>query len=195
VQEAGDPPLYGVRRQGPDLRNAGNRRSAAWHRLHLIDPRSVSPGSRMPAYPHLFSPDAGRGEDLVAYLTSLGSKTATERWHDVQAAPAPGADRGSAERGRPLFAVFCSQCHGREGRGDGPLGAQLAARERLDLTNGPLALVSFGPGIGTREEGLARLVRFGAPGTSMPGHEHLAPSEVADLVAAVEAMNGAKAAP
>jgi cytochrome c oxidase cbb3-type subunit 2 len=188
VQEAGDPPLYGVRRQGPDLRNVGNRRSAAWHRLHLIDPRSVSPGSRMPAYAHLFSPDSRRGDDLVAYLTSLGAATATGRWRETQTAPVRLAGDGSPARGRELFAVWCSQCHGDAGRGDGPLGASLAARERLDLTDGPLALVSFGPGIGTREEGIARVVRFGVPGTSMPGHEHLTWSEIGDLTGALEAM-------
>ncbi len=37
------PPLIGNRRQGPDLMNIGNRRSPAWNRIHLIDPRSLSP--------------------------------------------------------------------------------------------------------------------------------------------------------
>jgi cytochrome c oxidase cbb3-type subunit 2 len=148
----------------------------------------------MPAYAHLFSTDQERGEDLITYLASLGATTTPERWREVQAVRAP-TGHGSAKRGRSLFAVWCSQCHGRDGRGDGPLGAGLANRERLDLTQGPLALVSFGPGIGTREEGLARLVRFGAPGTSMPGHEHLGDSEIADLVAAVEAMNGTRGEP
>jgi cytochrome c oxidase cbb3-type subunit 2 len=188
VQEAGDPPLYGVRRQGPDLRNVGNRRSAAWHRLHLVDPRRVSPGSRMPAYPHLFSADPRRGEDLVAYLMSLGAATASERWRAVQTMPVRLPGDGSADRGRALFAVWCSQCHGSAGRGDGPLGAELAPRERLDLTQGRLPLVSFGPGIGTHEEGVARVVRFGVAGTSMPGHEHLSWSEIADVVAALEAL-------
>jgi cytochrome c oxidase cbb3-type subunit 2 len=188
VQEAGDPSLYGVRRQGPDLRNVGNRRSAAWHRVHLFDPRSVSPGSRMPAYPHLFSPDSHRGDDLVAYLTNLGATTARDRWRDVQTAAMHLTSEGSPARGRALFAVWCSQCHGSAGRGDGPLAAKLARRERLDLTDGPLALVSFGPGVGTREEGIARVLRFGVPGTSMPGHEHLTRSEIGDLTAAVEAM-------
>ncbi len=66
-----NPPLYGNRRQGPDLTNAGSRRPREWHRLHLVEPRTVSAGSRMPSYAHLFADDDTRGDDLVAYLGSL----------------------------------------------------------------------------------------------------------------------------
>ncbi len=65
------PVLIGNRRQGPDLANVALRRSMDWNRRHLIDPRSVSPASRMPAYPHLFSGDGSRGEALLAYLNQL----------------------------------------------------------------------------------------------------------------------------
>jgi cytochrome c oxidase cbb3-type subunit 2 len=67
------PPLFGNRRQGPDLQNVGARRTAEWQRLHLQSPRAVTPGSRMPSYAHLFSPGpASDGEALLAYLGSLG---------------------------------------------------------------------------------------------------------------------------
>lgn len=65
------PVLIGNRRQGPDLANVGLRRSPDWNRRHLIDPRAVSPGSRMPAYAHLFEADGARGEALLAYLDQL----------------------------------------------------------------------------------------------------------------------------
>lgn len=65
------PVLIGNRRQGPDLANVALRRNSGWNRLHLINPRAITPGSRMPAYPHLFEPDASRGEALLAYLASL----------------------------------------------------------------------------------------------------------------------------
>ena len=67
------PPLFGNRRQGPDLQNVGARRSPEWLRQHLKQPRAVMPGSRMPAYGHLFR--TGDGEALVAYLLSLGEPT------------------------------------------------------------------------------------------------------------------------
>ena len=91
------PHLLGVSRTGPDLFNIGARQpSADWHLTHLYQPRSVTPGSVMPAYPFLFklvaqpgpddkvvalppqfAPAGGRvvatqeALDLVAYLTSL----------------------------------------------------------------------------------------------------------------------------
>jgi cytochrome c oxidase cbb3-type subunit 2 len=91
------PHLLGVSRTGPDLFNIGVRQpSVDWHLTHLYQPRSVTPGSVMPAYPFLFNvvaqpgptdksvllppqfaPTAGmvvatqEALDLVAYLTSL----------------------------------------------------------------------------------------------------------------------------
>ncbi len=73
-----NPPLYGNRRQGPDLTNAGSRRPREWHRLHLIEPRTVSVASRMPSYAHLFEGGDTRGDDLVAYLGSLTAEARDE---------------------------------------------------------------------------------------------------------------------
>lgn len=69
---AQSPALIGNRRQGPDLMNVSQRLPRAWHRAHLIDPRSVAPASRMPAYAHLFAADDRRGEALLDYLGTLG---------------------------------------------------------------------------------------------------------------------------
>ncbi|MDA9555445.1 cytochrome-c oxidase, cbb3-type subunit I [Pelobium sp.] len=44
------PFLWGSKRTGPDLQREGGKYSNAWHYNHLIDPRSMSPGSIMPAY-------------------------------------------------------------------------------------------------------------------------------------------------
>lgn len=71
------PALIGNRRQGPDLMNVGARRTREWQRLHLLDPRRVSPGSRMPSYAHLFAPGDLRGEALLDYLDSLGREEET----------------------------------------------------------------------------------------------------------------------
>jgi len=49
------PHLLGTMRTGPDLFNIGARQpSVDWHMTHLYQPRAVSPGSNMPAYPFLF---------------------------------------------------------------------------------------------------------------------------------------------
>ena len=92
------PHLLGVSRTGPDLFNIGARQpSVDWHLTHLYQPRAVTAGSVMPAYPFLFEvvyhvrpgeqvvhlppkyAPAGGGQvvasqealDLVAYLTGL----------------------------------------------------------------------------------------------------------------------------
>lgn len=49
------PHLWGSKRTGPDLARVGGMYSDDWHYAHLLDPRSVVPGSNMPAYPWLFS--------------------------------------------------------------------------------------------------------------------------------------------
>ena len=51
------PFQWGSKRNGPDLARVGGKYSDDWHRDHLMDPRSVVPGSIMPAYPWLFSTD------------------------------------------------------------------------------------------------------------------------------------------
>ncbi len=51
------PFQWGSKRNGPDLARVGGKYSDDWHRDHLNDPRSVVPGSIMPAYPWLFTTD------------------------------------------------------------------------------------------------------------------------------------------
>lgn len=73
---AQEPVLIGNRRQGPDLANVALRRPLEWNRLHLIDPQSLMPGSRMPSYAYLFAPDDLRGSALLQYLNHLQPVTA-----------------------------------------------------------------------------------------------------------------------
>ena len=51
------PFLWGSKRTGPDLHRSGkgnkNAKPDSWHYTHLMDPRSTSPNSIMPAYPWL----------------------------------------------------------------------------------------------------------------------------------------------
>ena len=50
------PFQWGSKRTGPDLARVGGKYANDWHAAHLIDPRSVVPGSVMPAYPFLQRP-------------------------------------------------------------------------------------------------------------------------------------------
>lgn len=47
------PFLWGSKRSGPDLWRVGGKYPDSWHYNHMLDPTSMSPGSLMPAYPHL----------------------------------------------------------------------------------------------------------------------------------------------
>lgn len=179
------PPLIGNRRLGPDLLNVGNRRFANWHELHLRQPTVVSPGSRMPSYAHLFATNNPDGPALVAYLATLGATTVVERMRmqDTWYGP-PGLARGSAERGRAVFAAHCTGCHGAEGGGDGPLAAQLPW-PALNLRKGPLLIMGGKPADPQR---VARLIKFGWTGTPMAGHEYLPDADLADVTAYVLAL-------
>jgi cytochrome c oxidase cbb3-type subunit 2 len=64
------PFQWGSKRTGPDLHRVGGRYSNEWHRLHLLDPRSLVPESNMPAYPWL-AKAAANAADIEAKLRAL----------------------------------------------------------------------------------------------------------------------------
>jgi cytochrome c oxidase cbb3-type subunit I/II len=68
------PFQWGSKRTGPDLAREGNRYPDLWHVNHMIDPRSVSPGSVMPSYPHLATNrvDFDRTRGKLLALQNLG---------------------------------------------------------------------------------------------------------------------------
>ena len=161
---AGKPVLIGNRRQGPDLQHVGLRRSEAWLKIHFIEPRTLVPSSVMPSYAHLFNDQ--RGDDLVAYLKSLGADRAfeiigeREKWQ-----PSMSAKQADAKH---LFANHCAACHGCDARGGGKLASRLI-RPPTNLVDGPY-LWTAGEGKDAWQR-VARTIKFGLPGTDMPGHE------------------------
>ncbi len=64
------PFLWGSKRTGPDLQREGGKYPDSWHYNHMYDPTSLSPGSIMPAYPHLLT-DKLDLSDLPAKITVL----------------------------------------------------------------------------------------------------------------------------
>lgn len=172
------PPLIGNRRQGPDLAEVGNRRSARWLEAHFYDPPEVSGASIMPSYAFLFRD--GRGGDLVSYLESLhGSGTpdhriAEDNWRPSSSAVAT-ANAGDGERS---FQRYCATCHGAGGRTRWQTNF---TRLPPDLTAGPFLHLPPSDDVTQRRERLARIVKFGIPGTDMPGHEYLSDNETASI--------------
>jgi len=64
------PFQWGSKRTGPDLHRVGGRYSDEWHRLHLMNPRSVVPESNMPSYSWL-AKAAADAEDIEAKMRAL----------------------------------------------------------------------------------------------------------------------------
>ncbi len=64
------PFLWGSKRTGPDLWREGGKYPDSWHYNHMMDPTSMSPGSLMPAYPHLLE-DKLDLSDLPAKISAL----------------------------------------------------------------------------------------------------------------------------
>jgi len=65
------PFLWGSKRTGPDLHRLGGKFSDDWHRIHLLNPRSVVPNSIMPAYPWLAEREASETGNITAKLSAL----------------------------------------------------------------------------------------------------------------------------
>lgn len=158
------PPLIGNRRQGPDLANVGNRRSPLWLKAHFFDPSELSPGSFMPSYVHLFRD--GRGGDLVAYLAGLNNGSGGRSAFQMSWVP---SESGTPAAGEAIFTRHCATCHAPDGR---TRSAWQSSFRRLPPDLRAVAL----------PEGLARIVKFGIPGTDMPGHEYLSDREIASVV-------------
>ena len=68
------PFQWGSKRTGPDLARVGGKYSDLWHRDHLNAPKSVVPGTVMPAYPWLAHSelDFSHIDDDLAVQATLG---------------------------------------------------------------------------------------------------------------------------
>ena len=69
------PFLWGSKRTGPDLWRAGGKYPDSWHYNHMLDPTIMSPGSIMPAYPHLLEQalDLRDLPNKISVLRKLGT--------------------------------------------------------------------------------------------------------------------------
>jgi cytochrome c oxidase cbb3-type subunit 2 len=88
------PFQWGSKRTGPDLHRVGGRYSDDWHRLHLLDPRSVVPESNMPAYPWL-ARDTANAADIAAKMRAL--RAVGVPYTDEEIAKAPDELKGKTE--------------------------------------------------------------------------------------------------
>jgi cytochrome c oxidase cbb3-type subunit 2 len=136
----------------------------------------------MPGYAGLFARGDARGPALVAYLQSLGQTNLTDHyllsatWQPAKAAAL------AAEKldGVALVKQYCGTCHS-------PNGATRrtwkSAFKKLppDFTQGPFAYVPPSADTNWRWQRFAEIIKFGLPGTDMPGHEYLPDAAVAAM--------------
>jgi cytochrome c oxidase cbb3-type subunit 2 len=96
------PFQWGSKRTGPDLARVGGKYSDDWHRDHLRSPKSVVPGSIMPAYPWLEATelDGAHIADDLKVQAALGVPYSTEMIanasDDLRAQATPDAPNGDA---------------------------------------------------------------------------------------------------
>lgn len=68
------PFQWGSKRTGPDLHRVGGKYPSLWHVRHMDQPRSTTPGSVMPRYPHLLKDpiDDSRIEAKMRAMRAVG---------------------------------------------------------------------------------------------------------------------------
>lgn len=132
--------------------------------------REGIPGTTMPAWKRLLS--VSQQMALAQYLKTFAAEAFTRSPPAAdttlrQLPPAPAATPEHAQRGRRIYErLACGQCHGPDGRGNGPLADYLR-----DAWNRPIRPANLTRGIyksGTTPEDLLRTLWTGLAGTPMP---------------------------
>lgn len=106
--------------QSADLADSGNRYNEDWLFRFGINPQDFTPHSGE------FLADATEPQlrSVIGYLMTLGVKEFQyyEPW------TSPEFSNASVDRGAVIYKEYCSQCHGAEGKGDGPAASGLSPK-------------------------------------------------------------------
>jgi mono/diheme cytochrome c family protein len=109
--------------QSTNLADSGNRYNADWLFRFGINPQDFTPHSGE------FLADATEPQlrSVIGYLMTLGVKDFQyyEPWTSPEFAQ-PSVDRGAV-----IYKEYCSQCHGAEGKGDGPAASSLEPKPAI----------------------------------------------------------------
>jgi DMSO reductase family type II enzyme heme b subunit len=85
------------------------------------------------------------------------------------------------EAGGRLYAARCAQCHGADGRGDGPAADYLRPEPR-DFTSSTFKFRTTASGELPTDDDLRRSIRYGMPYSGMPAWPSLSNAEIDNLV-------------
>ena len=98
-------------------------------------------------------------------------------------------------RGKSVYDTHCTECHGAEGKGDGPSAPYVAPHPR-DFSTGRYKIRSTETGSVPTDDDLLRSVRQGLYGTAMPGWGRiLSDADIQDVVAYIKTMSPQFATP
>jgi mono/diheme cytochrome c family protein len=103
--------------QSANLADSGHRYNADWLFRFGLNPQDFTPHSGE------FLADATEPQlkSLIGYLMTLGVKD----FHFYEPWTSKEFGQASLERGQVIYKEYCSQCHGAEGKGDGPAASGL----------------------------------------------------------------------
>jgi cytochrome c5 len=140
---------------------------------------------------------------LFVFCAALVAQSACSRSQDRPAPAAPPAAEAPAtaaspvpapagdplDRARKIYRLRCRNCHGENGRGDGPMAAAMPRRPRDHTDRGWQGTVT--------DERIAQVIREGGPAIglspSMPAHADLSPEDLQALVALIRSFAAAPA--
>ena len=88
----------------------------------------------------------------------------------------------NVENGKRIYNEWCAQCHGYEGDGKG-YAENFSFPKPRDFTVGVYKFKTTASGMPPLDEDIARTIREGLHGTTMPGWKRLSDEDIRDLVA------------
>jgi cbb3-type cytochrome oxidase cytochrome c subunit len=127
-------------------------------------------GSAMPSFREMPERDLWA---IAHYVSTLGDKTREESLTRLARAD----EKARAEKGRKIYETRCVACHGARGAGDGPAAAAFNPRPK-DFTRRVFSVPA-----------LARIMRYGVPGSQMPPFGDLQGEDVEAVAAHLSSLH------
>ena len=117
------------------------------------------------------------GIPAVLLPVTLGVFLGTAGAQGAEYPKPPPAEAGTIQRGAKLFRYVCAPCHGKSGRGNGPVSATVKIKPR-DFTQGLFNFRSTASGQLPTPEDIARSIVSGFHTTAMPSFRAMSPDDV-----------------
>jgi mono/diheme cytochrome c family protein len=114
---------------------------------------------------------------VAAAVAAAGCQQTTEQTARPASVPSAGVPPVSIERGRELYKVNCTPCHGARGEGDGPAAAAYNPRPRNHTDAVYMSKLT--------DEDIAKVIQFGGAIKGMPMMPSNPALRGADLAAVV----------